>query len=173
MTLTMEYSDYKLGIDSKLLQLESCDENREIATYMAQQASQTIDVISRLLDPPIFNSPDFIEAVKKLVTKSRKARVRIIVFDPVTIVRNGHRLVDLAGSLSSFIEIKNASHQYQHYSECLMIVDETAFLHRLNWDRYEATANFYDRRQSKYYQKEFEPMWETSLTDPNLRRISL
>ena len=169
----MEYSDYKLGIDSKLLQLESCAENREIATLMAQQATQTIDIISRLLDPQILNSPEFIDAIRNLITRQRKSRIRIIVFDPDTIVKNGHRLVDMAGFFSSFIEIHKASHQHKHYSEFLMLVDQTAFLHRLNWDRFEATVNFNDRRQSKYYLKEFEEMWDASVTDPNLRRISL
>lgn len=169
----MEYSEYKLGIDSKLLQLKSWDENREIAALLAQQATQTIDIISRLLDPPILNSTEFIDAIKNLITNRRKTKIRIIVFDPVTIIKNGHRLVDMAGYFSSFMEIRKAGLEHKHYSEFLMVADQTAFLHRLNWDRFEATVNFNDRRQSKYYLTEFETMWEASVPDPNLRRISL
>lgn len=169
----MEYSDYKLGIDSKLLQLKSWEENLEMATLLAQQATQSIDIISRLLDPQILNSPDFVEAVKKLITKGHKSKIRIIVFDPATIVKIGHRLVDMAGYFSSYMEIRKAGLEHKHYGEFLMVVDQTAFLHRLNWDRFEATVNFNDRRQCKYYLNEFETMWEASVSDPNLRRINL
>ena len=165
--------NYKLGVDSKLLRLESREENRMLAASLADQARRSIDIISRLLDPPIFNSTEFIEALKRLVVKGRKPKVRIIVFDPDTIVKNGHRIIDLAGHLSSFIEIRKAAHQHKHYSECLLLADDCAFLHRLNWDRFEATANFNDMRQSKYYQKEFDDMWNVAQPDPNLRRMSL
>jgi hypothetical protein len=164
---------YKIGVNSELLQLESFDENRILATCLAQQATRTLDIASRLLDPPVFNSSEFIEAVRYFVTKNRKPNVRIIVHDPATIVKLGHRLVDLAGNLSSLIEIRKAGHEHKYYSECLLVADDTAFLHRLNGERCEATANFNDRRQSKYYLDEFNKMWNASVTDPNLRRMSL
>jgi hypothetical protein len=165
--------NYKIGVDSELLQLESFEENRDLATCFAQQASRSLDIASRLLDPPIFNSSEFIEAVRFFVTNNRKVKVRIIVHDPATIVKLGHRLVDLAGNLSSLIEIRKAGHEHKYYSECLLVADDTAFIHRLNGERSEATANFNDRRQSKYYLDEFNKMWDASVTDPNLRRMSL
>ncbi len=167
------FDDYKLGISDELIQLQSREENREMAACMAAQSRRSIDIISRLLDPSIFDTSEFIEAIKRLVTKARKPKVRIIVFDPDTIVKNGHRITDLAGHLSSFIEIRKAAEQHKHYSEALMVTDGVAFLHCLNWDRYEATANFNDRRQSRYYLKEFDSMWDVATPDPNLRRMSL
>lgn len=165
--------DYKLGINSELLQLASFEENRMLATAFVQQASRSLDIASRLLDPPIFNSPEFIEAVRYFVTKNSKPKVRIIVHDPATIVKLGHRLVDLAGHLSSLIEIRKAGQEHKYYNECLLVVDDTAFIHRLNGERFEATANFNDRRQSKYYLDGFNTMWDASVSDPNLRRMSL
>jgi hypothetical protein len=165
--------DYKIGINSELLQLASFEENRALATFMVQQATRTLDIASRLLDPPIFNSPEFIEAVRSFVTKNSKAKVRIIVHDPATIVKLGHRLVNLASHLSSLIEIRKAGNEHKYYSECLLVADDTAFLHRLNGERFEATANFNDRRQSKYYLDGFNSMWDASVSDPNLRRMIL
>lgn len=168
-----ELSEYKLGVSDKLLELETCEENRQVALAMAQQARRTIEIISRLLDPPIYNTTEFIEAIRQFVTGSRNPALRIIVFDPDTIVRNGHRLVELAGSLSSFIEIRKVGHEFDQYSQSLIIVDGTAYLHRISMDRFEATACFNDRRQARYYRKEFDTMWETAQSDPNLRRMSL
>lgn len=168
-----ELSELKLGVSDTLLELGSCEENREVALSMAQQSRRTIEIVSRLLDPPIYNTTEFIEAIKSFVTGSRNPMLRVIVFDPDTIVRNGHRLVELAGSLSSFVEIRKVGHEYDQYSQSLMIADGAAYLHRISTDRYEATACFNDRRQASYYRKEFDTMWETARTDPKLRRMYL
>lgn len=167
------FNDYKIGVNNKLLQLESFEENRQLATVMVQQARYTLDIISRLLDPLVFNSPEFIEAVRQMVTGNRQPKIRIIVFDPEAIVRNGHRLVDLAGSLSSFIEMRKASREFHSYNECLLLADNTAYMHRLNGERFEATANFNDRRQVKFFIDDFENMWSSAIPDPNLRRLSI
>jgi len=94
-------------------------------------------------------------------------------FDPENIVRNGHRLVEFAGSVSSFIELRKAGREFHSYNECLLLADSVAYIHRLNGERFEATANFNDRRQSKFYMDDFEIMWASSLPDPNLKRLSI
>jgi len=167
------FDDYKLGVTGKIIEIENSEDNRLAATCMAQQCTRTLDIISRLLDPPIFNTTGFIEAIRQLVIRYRYTKIRVIVFDPETIVRNGHRLVDLAGSLSSFIEIRKASQQYQDYNESLLIADSVGYIHRKHAERYEATINFNDRRQSQHLQKGFDEMWESAIPDPNLRRVNL
>ncbi len=169
----MDYSDFKLGVDSQLLQLMSWEENRIVATLIARQCKRHLDIISRLLDPFIFNSPEFVDAVRQLVLSRRRPNIRIIVFEPETIVRNGHQLVRLAGDLSSFIEIRKASNVYKYYNECLLLADKTAYLHRYDSVRYEATANFNDRKKCKYFDEQFVEMWESASLDPNLRRMNL
>lgn len=169
----INFNDYKIGVNNKLLQLESFEENRQLATIMVQQSRYTLEIISRLLDPMIFNTPEFIEAVRQMVTTNRQPKIRIIVFDPETIVRHGHRLVEFAGSLSSFIEIRKAGREFHGYNECLLVADNIAYIHRTNAERFEATANFNDKRQSKFFMDDFETMWASALPDPNLRRLSI
>ena len=169
----MDYSDFKLGVDSHLIQLKSWEENRLVATLMAKQCRRHLDIISRLLDPFIFNSPEFVDAVRQLVLSKRRPKIRIIVFDPQRIISNDHQLVSLAGDLSSFIEIRKASNEYKYYNECLMLADRIAYLNRIDSERYEATANFNDRKKCKYFDDEFIEMWESALPDPNMRRVNL
>jgi len=171
--MNADFNNYQVGKDEELIQLKSWDENRSLAPLMVQQARRSLEIISRLLDPPIFDTPEFISAVRGMITGNRYPKIRIIVFDPDTIVRNGHQLLELAGQLSSFIEMRKASYEFNYYNECLLLVDDTAFIHRLNGDRIEATANFYDPRQSRYYKQQFETMWEPAKLDPNLRKIRL
>jgi hypothetical protein len=167
------YDQYKIGVDGELIHLESCEENRQAAISMAQQCRRYLDICSRLLDPPVFNSPEFINALRELISEKRRPHIRVLVFDPETIVKNGHRLVELAGAFSSFIGLRKASVEFSNYNECLLLVDQTAYLHRQSASRYEATANFNDRRQSNYYLRQFDIMWDTGTPDINLRRVSL
>ena len=168
-----DFNDNQLGVTNKVLTLDTRDDNRLTVTAMAKQCSRTLDIISKLLDPPVFDSPEFIEAVRQLIVKNRKPMVRVIVFDPDTIVKHSHRLVNLAGDMSSFIEIRKAHYQHKDYNESLFIADNIGYVHRNNAERYEANVNFNDRRQSKYLLKGFEGMWEIATPDPNLRRMTV
>jgi len=169
----LDFDDSKLGETDKLILLDSRDDNQLAVTAMARQCSRTIEIISRLLDPPIFDSPDFIDAIRQLIVKRRKPNIRLIVFDPDTIVKHGHRLVNLAGDMSSFIEIRKAHYQHKDYNECLFIADSVGYVHRNDAERYKANVNFKDTRQTKYLLKEFEEMWEVATQDPNLRRMTM
>lgn len=165
--------NYKLGVTSEIIALEEREDNRLAVTNMAQQCSRTLEIISRLLDPPIFDSTDFIDAVRQIIVKNRKPMIRVIVLDPDTIVKHGHRLVNLAGDMSSFIEIRKAHYEHRDYNESLMIADGIGYVHRNNAERYDANVNFNDRRESKHLLKEFEEMWEMATQDPNLRRMTI
>ena len=168
-----DFNEYKLGDSDKLITLDNREDNQLVVTAMARQCTRTVDIISRLLDPPIFDSTDFIDAIRQLIIKNRKPKIRVIVFDPDTIVKHGHRLINLAGDISSFIEIRKAHYQHKDYNECLFIADNIGYVHRNDAERYEANVNFKDPRQSRYLLKEFEEMWEVATQDPNLRRMTM
>ena len=168
-----DFEQYEIGKDSGLLHLETCEENRLAAITMARKCGRLLDIISRHLDPPLFNNPEFIDALRQLIAKKRRPRVRIIVFEPEAIVHHGHILIEYAGHYGSFIEMRKASEEFRNYNEFLLVADETAWLHRNSSSRFEATANFNDRKQSKLYLDNFMTMWHQAAPDPNLRQMKL
>ena len=168
-----DFDAYNIGEQNELIQLGNCEENQLVAACLAQKCRRLLDIVSRQLDPPIFNAPEFVEAVRQLIIKNRRPQVRIIVFDPAAIVRHGHQLLELAHRHSSCIEMRKASAEFNGYNECLLVADETAYLHRNNSARYEATVNFNDRRQSRFYLDDFATMWEAASPDHNLRQMNL
>ena len=167
----IDFNEHILGETDTQIQVDSREENQLAITAMANQSLRTIEIISRLLDPPIFDSAEFIQAIRQLIVKKRNPAIRIIVFDPATIVRHGHRLVNLAGDMSSFIEIRKAHYQHKDYNESMFIADNVGYVHRNNAERYEANVNFKDPRKSKNLLEQFEEMWEMATQDPNLRRM--
>lgn len=168
-----DIEDYRLGETDKLLQLENRAENILVTNHMAKQCQRTLNIISRNLDPVIFDTEEFVDAVKYLALRHRRARIQIIVFEPDTIVKRGHRLLDLSGKLSSFIELRKAHYSFDDYNECLMVADAAGYIHRKYGARYEGTLNFKDRRQAYILLKQFTDMWELATPDPNLRKMML
>jgi hypothetical protein len=168
-----DIGDYRLGETDRVLQLEKRNENVLVTNHMAKQCHRNLIIISRELDPLVFDTEEFADAVKYLALRHRHAQIQIIVFDPDTIVKRGHRLLDVSVRLSSFIEIRKAHSSFYEYNECLMIADETGYIHRMNGERYEGTANFKDRRKSADYLNQFEEMWQQASPDPNFRNVML
>jgi len=167
------FEGFELGETDETIQVDTREQNRLATTKMAQQSRRTIEIISRELDPVIYDTVDFVEAIKKLAISHRHAKIRILVFAPKAIVRRGHRLVDLAKILSSFISIYTPSKKFKNFNESLFIADKTAYVHRLTTERFEGTLNFNDKRYSKNLLTQFEKMWNEATPDANLRRMHI
>lgn len=168
-----DIEEYRLDETEKILQIETRADNILVTNHMVKQCQRSLNIISTELDPVLFDTADFYDAVKYLALRHRKAQIQIIVFEPDTIVKRGHRLPELSGRLSSSIELRKAHHSFKDYNECLMVADATGYIHRQNGERYECTLNFKDRRHSAHLLRKFTDMWELATPDPNFRKMIL
>ena len=128
---------YKFKKGENDISLGSRDEVKVINIAMAQQTSRTIDIISRHLDPAIFDTPDFIDAIKKLSISSKFTKIRILIKDSDPMTKNGHRLIDLIQQLTSSIEVRKISEEYKSYGEAFTLFDSKAVIYLRHSDRYE------------------------------------
>jgi hypothetical protein len=167
------FDNYQLGSEDELVQIESSQEHHSAATLMSQQSNREINIISRELDPLVYDVPEFIDSVKKMVLANRRSKLRAIVIEPRTIARRGHLLLDLAASLPTFIEFRTPGKEYKHFNESLFVADRTGFVYRNSAERYEGNLSFNDKRKAKIFMDVFEEMWNRSTADANLRKISL
>ena len=155
------------------MELTTSEQNREIALALASQATLNVDIVSRHLDPAIYDQAPFVEAIKQLVLDHRMARVRMLVRDIQPILRDGHRLASLAARLSSFLEIRVPAEQHKDFNQAFMIVDGAGFIHRELADRYEGLADFANRGKVADLQRKFEEMWSIATPDPNFRQMRI
>lgn len=167
------FDDYELGRTDEIITIDSRKDNRIAILKMAQQCRRTIDILSRELDPDLFDTVDFIDTVKSMVLANRKAEVRMLVAEPKKIVSSGHRMVELTRTLPSYLKIRVPSKEHQDFSEMLFIADTTGYLHRLHSERFDATLNFNDKRVAKHLQQEFNEMWSKASQDTNLRQLTI
>jgi hypothetical protein len=168
-----KFDDYILGTTDDTILVDRSEENTAASVLMAIQADRSLDILSREMDPSIYNTPEFVEAAKKLVLKNKLSRIRVLAHEPALIVRRGHRLVDLAMQLTSFIEIRVPSLEHADYKDSLFIADTVGYIHRLNPERYEGRLNFNDKRNSRILTQQFDEMWGKSRPDPNFKRALL
>ena len=164
---------YKFKKGENDISLGSRDEVKVINIAMAQQTSRTIDIISRHLDPAIFDTPDFIDAIKKLSISSKFTKIRILIKDSDPMTKNGHRLIDLIQQLTSSIEVRKISEEYKSYGEAFTLFDSKAVIYLRHSDRYEGLANFNRPRLVTELSNFFNEVWEHSAPDANLRRLHL
>jgi len=166
-------NEYTLGQTDNIIHLERIEENRNTALAIAQQTKRTLHIVSYDLDPKIYNTAAFISAVRSIAVGSRRAKISILINDTSTVVTQGHRLIELARQLSSFIEIRKRHPQEQEFNEAYLIGDETALIYRKNGRRYEGFANFNDRGKCRQTLSDFNSAWEKSDPTPELRRLHI
>ncbi len=168
----IDFSEQILGKSTTgQIAITSREENAAAALEMVRQASQRIAIVSHELDPIVFDTLEFKDALKEMVLNNRYAEVRIIVFNPETIVRRGHKLLDLATHLSSFIHFKKVAREHKSSNEAVLIADASGYVFRENIERYRGKVNFNSRSESKNLLDVFDTMWEAATPDPNLRRV--
>ena len=167
------FENHELARTDEVVDVTTRDENKVATIKMTQQFRRTIDIISRNIEPFIYDDAEFIEAIKKNLLNNRRSLVRILVTDPKSIVQKGHRLFNLSHTLSSYIKFRIPNEDYKNTNDSLFLADNTGYIHRLNDDRFEGTLNFNDQRVSKHLLRTFDEIWSKASPDPNLRQFHI
>ena len=170
----IDFSEYTLGhCTDGTINIQTRQENADAALALATQAKQKIAVISSELDAFVYARPEYVNAVKNMVLGNHRAEVRVVVMEAGLLSQRGHKLLDLAGKLSSFIELRKVASEYRYLNEAVMIVDNVGYLFRENREHYRGKVSFNSRPESKALLEVFDSIWETATPDPNLRRVMI
>ena len=161
------------GESDELITLESSDDSRSIAVKMINNCRRSLDIITRDLDPCIYNTGEMTDAVKKLALRSRYSRIRILIKQPKSVITHGHRFVDLSQRLSSFFEIRAIDEAHKNYNSSMLIVDDYGYILRPHADRFAGTACFNDRGTVSGLTKEFDALWEQAHEIPDFRALAI
>lgn len=168
-----DFERFALKKDALAVDIDTSAACRLAAVSMARQAARSIEIVSRQLDPQMYDNDEFCQAISRMVTGSRRARVRVLVRQVEPVAKRGHRLVNLAQRLSSFIELRVPAPDLDSYNGAFLIVDGAGVIDRRLSDRFEARVNFNDPRSAQELGRHFEEMWQTATPDMNLRRSHL
>lgn len=162
-----------LGETRGYIDLKGLDDNKQAAIHMAKQGQRSLKLFTPNLDARIFDNDAFIEAVKNIALHNPRSKVSILIIDPSEVVSRGHRIVELARRISSYVFIHRAAAEDQDHVDTFMIVDDVGIIRRAHNDRFEGLAEFNNPGEARLLLKRFNDAWERSQPEPELRRLHL
>ena len=163
----------RLGLSELDIELEDRADTAYATNLMTEQAQDSLDILSRNLDPGLYEQNAFLDNLSRLCLRNRKARIRFLVQQPVEAVKRCQRLLELARKLSSSIELRQPHADYRQHNEAFLVADRCGLIYRKFSDRYEGTANFYAPVEAQRKTDFFTEVWERSEVHPEFRRLYL
>ncbi|MBW3567319.1 MAG: hypothetical protein KY410_05060 [Proteobacteria bacterium] len=148
-------------------------ENRDAALEIAQLARRQLSILTRDLEPQIYDDPDVLDAIRKLALSGSKAKVRVLLVDSTRAIKDGNRLVELSRRVSSCVEIRKPHRDYLDIAEAFMIADEKGLLFRKLATRWEGIVDPADPMQARDRLKLFNEIWQRSHGDPETRQLRI
>lgn len=168
-----ELGVFKLGVDSDELELESSDTVRAANVALVSQAGRYVDIVSRELDRSLYDRSDFLHALQGVLLGSARSRLRVLTQSIDRAVTYGHRLLDVARRMPSYVDIRLQSAEFSQYNTAFLVADRIGFTYREAANRFEGIACFNDRTRADRMMHDFEQMWLSARSHPDLRGFHL
>ena len=159
--------------NSKRWVISTRDEMREAAIAIAKQAKRRVSIFTHDLEPGIYDDPEFLEVIKRLVLSQTYSRIRVLIADPMRAIKNGNNFVHLGRRLNTYIEFRHVRDDLRTHAEAFCIADETALVYRLQASRWEGIADTHEPSVAKLYGKMFDEIWLASEVEMEFRQLGV
>lgn len=108
--------------------LEGEDAFIEAATALLGQAQRYVRIRSALLDPALFDTAPFNEALSAFARRSRYSEVQLLVDNPDVLLKRGHRTVALMRRLSQKITFRQYYDDPDEQRDSYILTDNRGLL---------------------------------------------
>ncbi len=149
------------------------EEMRLAAIEVVREATRKVSIFTHDLEPGIYDDPDFLEVIKRLVLSQTYARVRVLIADPSRAIKNGNNFVHLGRRLNTYIEFRHVREDFRTHAESFCIADEVSLVYRLQASRWEGIVDTYEPPVAKLYSKMFDEIWLASEVEPEFRQLGV
>lgn len=149
------------------------EEMQQAALEVVSEASRKVSIFTHDLEPGIYDNPEFLEIIKRMVLSQTYARIRVLIADPSRAVKNGNNFVHLGRRLNTYIEFRHVREDLRTHAEAFCIADETALVYRLQANRWEGIADTYEPAVAKLYGKMFDEIWLASEVEMEFRQLGI
>lgn len=146
---------------------------RLAAIDVAREAKRKVSIFTQDLEPGIYDDPEFLEVIKRLVLSQTYSRIRVLIADPTRAVKNGNNFVHLGRRLNSYIEFRHVREDLRTHAEAFCIADNTALVYRLQANRWDGIADTYEPAVTKLYYKMFDEIWFASEVEVEFRQLGI
>ncbi|MEO1202293.1 MAG: hypothetical protein AAFX10_06280 [Pseudomonadota bacterium] len=159
--------------NSKRWVISTREEMRQAAVTMAKLAKRRISIFTHDLEPGIYDDPEFLEVVKRLVLSQTYTRIRVLIADPTRAIKNGNNFVHLGRRLNTYIEFRHVREDLRSHAEAFCIADEVGLVYRLQANRWEGIADTHEPSIAKMYGNMFDDIWTASEIEMEFRQLGI
>ncbi|MES2821439.1 MAG: histone acetyltransferase HPA2 [Pseudomonadota bacterium] len=168
-----EPAPFVLGQHTSLERFATKGQARAHAMALLQQARRSLCLYSSDLEPWLYHHSSVLEACTEFLLAHRHNRLRILLRDVTTVVKQGHRLMSLSRRLPSACQIRKLNPDHPNEDVTFLLADAKGFLLRPEPEQIAGYALYHDPARARQRQVQFDQAWEASLTDPDLRSFLL
>lgn len=170
---TWEPAPFVLGQHDTLERFATPGQARAHAMALLQQARRSLCLYSSDLEPWLYHHSSVLNTCSTFLLAHRHNRLRILVRDASSAVKQGHRLLSLARRLPSACQIRKLNPDYPNEDVTFLLADAKGFLLRPEPEQMGGYALYHDPARARQRQSQFDHAWEASLADPDLRSFLL
>jgi predicted GNAT family N-acyltransferase len=168
-----EIDTLHLGHHAGLRRLRELELRRHAVARMLSQTRTELLILTADLEPSLYDQAPVIAAARRLaVDRAGHEPVRILLDDPETPIKRGHRIIELSRRFSSSIQIR-CPPEDQLGNEPYLLADGLGCARRRAGTRDELAVDFHDPAHARQMRRTFERLWERSGAHPGLRRLFL
>jgi hypothetical protein len=122
-----------------------------------------------------YSSPAEVAQLRRIATSGRGAEIRVLLGDTADLLREGHRLIELAQRLPSALQIRIPSDdQVENRTSSAWLLNDTyGYLFLPDADRLEGRAAVRDGPGQAPLLLQFEQMWERAAPATHLQPLGL
>ncbi len=144
-----------------------------LALELALTARRSLFIYSHQLDREIFDNAEMASAINALARRGRNSDVRILINDPRPMIKQGHRLLELARRLSSTVHIRVIAEHPELPEATFMLRDNNGVVYK---PRERRQTGFYEpdsRAAAQRHIEKFDDLWRWGHVDSGLRLLRL
>lgn len=174
LALPMETDAGEPPRDIDALPAGTRNETTDARLQLLTDARHQLSIHLPLLDNDSYAGAEELAELRRIAISGRGARIRILLHDPATALRNDHRLIALAQRLSSAIQIRTPVEEADR--ACIaayLLNDAGGYLFLPDANRAQGRAARRDRAGQAPLQQDFDEVWERAERAGELQALGL
>ncbi|MGE0113507.1 MAG: hypothetical protein AB7T07_01275 [Steroidobacteraceae bacterium] len=132
---------------------------------LTRSAVKQLAIWSTNLDSGLWESPGFLEALKRFVLARRHARVRVLTPQLPDTGERRHALLAMAERLPASFEVRTAAQAGLDAGE-LLLADDRGVFYRIHVDRWDGMSDLNDPLVARFYLTQFDSAWRAAVPAP-------
>ncbi|MEK1938782.1 MAG: histone acetyltransferase HPA2 [Pseudomonas sp.] len=168
-----EPAPFQLGGERELQHFTRPEQAQAHALALLQQAQRSLCIYTPDLERWLYHHSSVQDACTQFLLANPKNRLRILLNDPSSAVKEGHRLLQLSRRLSSNLHIRKLNPSYTNDEIAYLLADTGGLLMRPKLEQIAGYALYNDPGQVRVMQNKFDQAWDVSVSDLDLRSLLL